>query len=477
MARRRAPAEPAPEAVTYRVRIDLRDTKPPLWRRLELASDLSLDRVHDVIQVAFGWTDSHLHRFASGPAIYSTETERYLCPFDVAEGDTGIPESTVRLNEVLAKPGDKLFYTYDYGDDWQHLIVLEAAAPRPAGSPRAVCTGGRRRGPAEDCGGVYCYQLIEAATDPADPDHGDAAAEFARMFGSAVDVGAMTGTAFDIDEINDALLEWSSGSQAALSGLPGPLAELAAEITAPVERKLLLSLIGAAGLDRPVLVDAATAARMVRPYAWLLDRVSDDGIKLTAAGYLPPTHVAAATADLGLSSEWIGKGNRESQTLPVLALRETAQRLGLLRKYSGALLLTARGRAVRADPVALWWQLAERMPPGSADPCEQQAGLLLLVLMAAEAADDPNTTIARLLSAAGWRLADGWPLTDLAAGHAAWNTRAVLRRVGAFAGDPDSYEGRDKPAKDGVTFARAALRTWPGGRDGGPGGRDRAVSR
>lgn len=74
------------EVVTYRVRVDLTGTKPPLWRRLELASDLFLNEVHDVIQTAFGWTDSHLHEFASGKDYYHFSTEHYLCPFEVAEG-------------------------------------------------------------------------------------------------------------------------------------------------------------------------------------------------------------------------------------------------------------------------------------------------------------------------------------------------------------------------------------------------------
>ena len=58
------------DVVSYRVRVDLNGTKPPLWRRLELASDLFLDQVHEVMQAAFGWTDSHLHQFGSGPGHY-----------------------------------------------------------------------------------------------------------------------------------------------------------------------------------------------------------------------------------------------------------------------------------------------------------------------------------------------------------------------------------------------------------------------
>src|SRR5215471_6300545 len=158
-----------PDVVTYRVRIDLKGTRPPLWRRLELASDLFLDQVHEIIQVAFGWTDSHLHQFGSGPGHYGPETEHYLCPFQVEDGETGVPEEDVRLDEVLVDAGDRLFYDYDFGDGWEHVIKLEALLPRPDAGPGAVCVAGRRDGPAEDCGGIYAYELISAATDPGNP--------------------------------------------------------------------------------------------------------------------------------------------------------------------------------------------------------------------------------------------------------------------------------------------------------------------
>src|SRR5260370_32769526 len=199
------------DVVTYRVRIDLEGTDPALWRRMELASDLFLDQVHDIIQVAFGWTDSHLHRFASGSDRIGAHTEHYLCPFDVDEGDTGIPAGHVRLDEVLAEPGDRLFYSYDYGDNLQHLIVLEAVLPTAQGSGLAVCTGGFRRGPAEDSGGTDIYQLVEAASDPGNARAADAAAELAEIFGSAIDVEALVGTDYDPEEINGALeVDWGA---------------------------------------------------------------------------------------------------------------------------------------------------------------------------------------------------------------------------------------------------------------------------
>ncbi|MDP8969416.1 MAG: plasmid pRiA4b ORF-3 family protein, partial [Actinomycetota bacterium] len=449
------------DVVTYRVRIDLQGTKPPLWRRLEFASDLYLDDVHAIIQAAFGWTDSHLHRFGSGPQYYSHETEYYLCPFEVDEGEVGVPEDKVRLDEVLVDVGDTLFYVYDFGDDWHHTIRLEAVVAHDGGVPRAVCTAGRRPGPAEDCGGAYGYELIVAATDPAHPDHAEGAAEFARFYGDDVDPAMFDIAPFDIDEINSALADLgldAAGPHIDLPELPAPLDELLRAVGSNPDRRVLRRLIGAACLHEPVRVDAETAARMVGAYTWLLNRVGADGIKLTAAGYLPPVHVEAAMAELGLEDEWIGRGNREIQTTPVLHLRESAQKMGLLRRHRGSLVLTARGRSARSDPVALWWHQAERMPPRSRDAWEVQAGIILLVAVAARATDDLDRTIARFLDAIGWMTSDRTPLTDLMASRAAC-TKAVLRRLGAVTDDHGAGR-RDRPTADGVAFARAALRTW-----------------
>ena len=463
------------DTIAYRVWVDLKGARPPLWRRLELSSDLLLDEVHQVIQEAFGWTDSHLHQFGCGPDPYSPETELYLCPFQVDEGETGIPEEQVRLDEVLAEAGDKLYYCYDFGDDWQHVIKLEGVSAQEtagAGSdavPRAVCTDGRRDGPAEDCGGIYAHELITAAIDPVNPGHADAVAEFERTFGTEIDPEAIGTTHFDIGRVNAALAAAfpataspgaGQGGAASTGGLPEPLGEIVSAVRDSASRRELRRFLEAARLDEPVLVDAGTAVRMVRSYSWLLDRVGAEGIKLTGAGYLPPAHVEAATAALGLGEEWMGKGNREVQTPPVLHLRESATKMGLLRKQHGMLLATSRGRRLRGDPAGLWWHLAERMPLRSADRCETQAGLLLLAAIAAGVPGDLDAVVARLLGAIGWISSGGTQLTGSAAAAAAWDTRTVLRRLGGFSSDKHGF-GPGKPTPDGITFARAALRTWP----------------
>jgi Plasmid pRiA4b ORF-3-like protein len=75
------------EPALLRVRVDLEHAKPPIWRRLDVRSDIGLDVFHQVLQRAFDWTDSHLHRFALGGSSFDQNTELFLCQYDVEEGE------------------------------------------------------------------------------------------------------------------------------------------------------------------------------------------------------------------------------------------------------------------------------------------------------------------------------------------------------------------------------------------------------
>jgi len=221
--------------MTYRVRVDLSDTTPPVWRRLEVTSDVFLDDLHEIIQIAFGWTDSHLHRFACGPAYYSDDTEYYLMPFEVDEGETGVPEHQVRLDEVLADVGDRMFYCYDFGDDWQHVLRLEAVEPQAPSSRKAVCTQGDRDGPAEDCGGIGAYELIEAVKDPTNDDPA-AEIDYRQVLGD-IDPYSYPTTLFDIGKINAALVDFDRHVD--IGQLPGPLADLLGAVRTTSHRRRL----------------------------------------------------------------------------------------------------------------------------------------------------------------------------------------------------------------------------------------------
>jgi len=239
---------------------------------------------------------------------------------------------------------------------------------------------------------------------------------------------------------------------------PRPVAELIRAIRTASAQAQMEQLVSDAQLERWVQIDTEAAARMVHPYAWLLHRVGDDGIRLTEAGHLPPAQVEAARRELGIAAD--KPVRRENQVLPVRQLRESAQAMGLLRKQRGQLLLTALGSDLRACPAALWWHLAERVPLRAAASRDVQPGLILLVCVAARCTDTLDVTIARMLTSLGWVNSDGSPLTGAEAARATCSTHAALRCLGALADDP--CPGRSpRPTPEGVAFARAALRTWP----------------
>src|SRR5216683_1435770 len=151
----------------YQLKITLRDCKPPIWRRIVVRADMKLDRLHRVIQIAMGWSDSHLHQFvASG--VYYGQPDR--------EWDT---EDTQMLNEERYTVTDlapmvkaRFGYEYDFGDNWEHEIVLEKTLPPDADFKHPVCLGGTNACPPEDYGGSNGYaEFVDAMADPKHEQH------------------------------------------------------------------------------------------------------------------------------------------------------------------------------------------------------------------------------------------------------------------------------------------------------------------
>ncbi|MGW0003169.1 plasmid pRiA4b ORF-3 family protein [Nocardia grenadensis] len=437
--------------VTYRIRIDLLHAKPPAWRRVEVASDMFLDELHEVIQASFHWYDCHLHQFASSGDHFADDAELYLCPYQVEEGDPGVPEEQVRLDEVLVDAGDAMSYWYDFGDDWMHVLKLEAVLPRADDAPRARCTAGRQPSPAEDCGGIPGYELFTAACDPGHRRHQQALAEVREWYGEHFDLDSYAPVPFDLDEINAALAELGTGSRTGSAGaddaqaIPPALAEILRATGTVRGKRQLRALITDAALDRPATVDAGTAARAVRPYACLLDQIGPDGVALTSAGYLPPTTVAAVFTDLDLGERWIGKGNREDLTPPIANLRQAAQQVGLLRKYRGRLNLTAKARAIDGDPIQLWMFLAERVPAMLKGKARHDTGILYFLTLAA---GDAESAVAEILDNMGWCHSDGSPVTAHSVIELLRDIRYVLEPTGLRS--PDASLATEP-------FARAVL--------------------
>lgn len=213
-----------------------------------------------------------------------------------------------------------------------------------------------------------------------------------------------------------------------------------------------LRAIDAAELDSPAETEP-DADVVVAPYRWLLDRVGD-GVRLTQAGYLPPTMVRATMSELGWADDWYGKNNREDITLPVLELRESAQRFGLVRKYRGQLLRTKIGRTLTDDRTELWWHLAGALPDARSEP-QRHAGVLYLITVAAGLAEN-GAMLADGMTILGWTERGTYqPLSPTAAFGAARDTWAVFRRLGLVPRTRRIKEGDPTPAAR--RLARAAL--------------------
>jgi hypothetical protein len=390
------------DAAILRVRVDLEYAKPPIWRRIDVRSDIGLDLFHQVLQGVFGWTDSHLHRFALGGSPFDRSTEQFLCPYDAEEGeDDGMPAKDVTLDETLSEPGDVLRYCYDYGDSWDLSIVLESVIPMVESAPVAVCIDARRAAPPEDCGGLRtAADLAKVLEDPAQ---------------------------VDLDEINQALND--PYLQLHDSGADPRLVEILNRLRySLVGDNLALRLMSLA--QSPSEVSPADKAAALHPFLWFLDHVDGDGLPLTSAGYLKPDDVTAVAAVIPAMADWIGTANRESHTYPVLWFRESLQNLGLIRKYRGRLLLTKAGSSHRDNPGALWRYIAGRLPVGKADSMDVPAGLLALTFVASDpAVGPPLGHIAEALSDLGWRHSDRSPVSADAVQWATEDTIRVLENI------------------------------------------------
>lgn len=153
----------------YQFKITLLESKPSIWRRIQVR-DCMLDKLHEHIQTAMGWTNSHLHQFHingerfGDPALLGNESE-----------DSDYIDSTkTLLSAILPKTGKRFAfkYEYDFGDGWQHEVLFEGSPPVDPQAKYPLCLEGERACPPEDCGGVWGYaDFLEAIRDPKHEEH------------------------------------------------------------------------------------------------------------------------------------------------------------------------------------------------------------------------------------------------------------------------------------------------------------------
>lgn len=441
---------PPPSVHRLRVSIALDEVEPPVWRRLDVAGDLDLADLHEVLQTAMGWTDSHLHNFL---ASRDRRVPPILTDFDEEEGHTGINERDVRLDQVLQEVGDEFYYAYDFGDGWEHAIRLEEVLAYDDSLPRVRLLGGARACPPEDCGGSGGYaDLVDAVT------HGPRMADQRELLAWA---GDWDPEAFSVEETDELLrltltsMGGSAGMAASLRAIGTGFSDVLTDLVDQSRREpqLLAKLVAAAGLDLLEVPDPATRQRLMHPWLHLLDVVGD-GITLTSAGWLPPAVVTRLATELDLHEPWMGKGNREQNFPPVKLLRSTAMGLGLLRKRKGELVPTAAGRRLAGDPEAMWLHVVASLPLGRT-PVEKHAGTLALLAVAS--GEDPPDLIRRwgsdLLWSAGWASEGSvpplaWDVLEHA--RPTWNALRVV--------SDDDPLSRKRVPEELRQLARAALR-------------------
>ncbi len=191
-------SRPESGALVYQLKITLRGvSKPPVWRRVLVPADVTLRDLHEVILRTMGWHGGHLH-------VFSTGWQEYGSP----DPDLGhASDRKVRLSQVLTGPGDRLSYTYDFGDDWEHGIVLEETRAAVPGESYPCCVAARGACPPEDCGGAWGYSdLKEILANPSHEDHQD------MLDWLGLDTGAeFNPTEFSVAEVNARLGTFTRG--------------------------------------------------------------------------------------------------------------------------------------------------------------------------------------------------------------------------------------------------------------------------
>ena len=150
----------------HQIKVTLADIRPPIWRRLLLSPEITLGKLHRIVQTAMGWGNCHLHRFLQDGREYSDPN----CELDGVILD----ERKVTLGAVLPQPGSRLIYEYDFGDAWQHELLCEEIIESDAQTGPAICLDGARECPPEDSGGPGAYSdLLRILKNPKHRDYAE----------------------------------------------------------------------------------------------------------------------------------------------------------------------------------------------------------------------------------------------------------------------------------------------------------------
>ena len=173
----------------------LRESRPPILRRFQVQSDTTLQLLHDILQVTMGWFDTHLHQFVVDDVQYGA--------LDADSGPDVEDEREVTIADVVAV-GDRMLYEYDFGDGWEHDVLVEKLLEPKPGATYPVVSPDVVRVRRRTWVGIWQYaDFVRSTSDPEDPEHD----KFLEWVGGAFDPDE-----FDAADVNAALGEIARGA-------------------------------------------------------------------------------------------------------------------------------------------------------------------------------------------------------------------------------------------------------------------------
>jgi len=180
----------------FTLRVSLDGSSPEIWRRFQMADNMTLRDLHSALQIVMGWEDCHLHEFEMKGRRYAAPApDDSLC--ECEDND----ERETSLRDVLRRKGQKIKYTYDFGDGWEHTILVEATGSPEEGVHYPVCLGGERACPPEDSGSLWgYYSKLKVPENPNDENYGGIKERMRSDFDP---------DAFSIDKVNEALKDFN----------------------------------------------------------------------------------------------------------------------------------------------------------------------------------------------------------------------------------------------------------------------------
>ncbi|MHA1602399.1 MAG: plasmid pRiA4b ORF-3 family protein [Promethearchaeota archaeon] len=147
----------------FQIKISIKYIRPPIWRRILIKDTSTFRDLHNAIQQFFDWDNYHLHEFNA--PLKSSSKSVIRINSDKVNDFNVMNEDKVEIRQILSMENKRIHYLYDFGDNWEHLIVLEKiyTPSEIISSDYPICIKGKRATPPEDCGGVYGYEDISQA--------------------------------------------------------------------------------------------------------------------------------------------------------------------------------------------------------------------------------------------------------------------------------------------------------------------------